>query len=124
MIQEIINNAVLKDKGNLLKKNYKNNWNKDNPTYGYCYIVSEAIYHYGNINDEYKPYCINFKGDIGTHWYLSNGKDVIDFTSAQFPFLINYKTGIRKSFFKGSVETRKGFISKRGYEMAKLLEII
>lgn len=108
--------------GNLLNKDYKRNWNIDNPTYGYCYIVSEAIFHYTNGN--YTPQCINF--GQGTHWYLKDKdtNEIIDFTDEQFNFHIDYTKGKWCGFMKGSIKTSKGYISKRGYEIAKLLKLI
>ena len=121
--QEFVNEVLRNTNGKLLKKQYKNKWNKNNPTFGYCYIVCEAIYHYSNEN--LYPYCINYGETIGTHWYLKDDKNnVIDFTGNQFNFPVDYSKGIRKSFFKGSIKTNKGFISKRGYEVAKLLNIV
>lgn len=116
--------STLRFIGNKLLKNpYKNKWTLENPTYGYCYIVTEAIYHF--TDEDYIPQCLNLGNDIGVHWYLKdkNSKKIIDFTSTQFDFKIDYSKGIGKGFMKGSISTKKGFISKRGYEMAKLLKL-
>lgn len=125
MLEQVFVNKQLKTLGNsLLKKPYKDDWTKDNPTYGYCYVVSEALYHY--VEGEVKPYCISL-GDGLTHWFVKiNGKPV-DLTGEQFTnksIVIDYNKAIGKGFFKGSIQTDKGFISKRGYEIAKLLGLV
>lgn len=125
MITQKFVNAKLIELGNkLLKKPYKDKWSADNPTFGYCYIVSEALYHFGGYNDP-KPYVVNFGEEIGTHWWLLDADGlVIDYTSLQFDFEVDYSLGRRAVFFKGGIKTDKGYISKRGYEMAKILELI
>lgn len=125
MLEQSFVNEQLKTLGNsLLKKPYKDNWTTDNPTYGYCYVVSEALYHY--MNGEIKPYCISI-GEGLTHWFVKLDGQVIDLTGEQFTnehIVIDYDKAIGKGFFKGSIKTDKGFISKRGYEIAKLLKLI
>lgn len=60
----------LRSLGNvLLKKPYKSMWSEGNPALGYCYVVSEAFYHYGNIEGKLTPQVISF-ADGSTHWYL------------------------------------------------------
>lgn len=116
--------TCFKDGGKLLKNPWKSQWVPENPTQGYCYIVCEAFYHYGNIKTV--PYVHNF-GDLGTHWWLvDEDNDVVfDPTGDQFNFSIDYvTTGRRASFFKGSIETPRGFISKRGFAMAKQLGLV
>lgn len=117
--QEFVESKLQEIGAKLLKKPYVNHWRQDNCTYGYCYVVSEAFYHYldeANVH----AYCLNL-GDDGTHWYLKVNDEWIDFTHKQFNYPINYAKGVRKGFFKGSVKTKRGYISKRGYEMAKHL---
>lgn len=106
--------------GDLLKNPYKKLWSRSNPTLGYCYIVSEALYHY--VDGNVKAYCISL--EEGTHWYVTIDGKIVDFTHEQFESPVNYEKGIGKGFFKGSVKTKKGYISKRGYEMAKHLELV
>lgn len=125
MINETFVKAKLKELGNsMLKKPYKDMWTEDNPTLGYCYIVSEALYHY--LDGDIKSYCISM-GDGFTHWYIVRDGEILDFTKEQFIGLgmnIDYNRSVHKKFYKGSFETKKGFISKRGFEMAKLLNLI
>lgn len=111
--------------GELLSKQYKSSWNALNPTFGYCYIVSEAIYHYADLK-EFVPYCINFGDSVGTHWFLRNVEtgEILDYTRDQFNFTVDYTLAKRRTFLKGGTQTSKGYISKRGYEMAIHLELI
>lgn len=117
----LVYNKLKELKTNLLQKQYEKGWNETNPTYGYCYIVSEAIYHYSE-EKNIKAYCMNL-GDMGTHWFLKLDEKIIDYTSDQFPFELDYAKAIGKGFMKGSIKTSNGYISKRGYEMAKHLEL-
>lgn len=122
-----INQSFIEDKLKLignkyLKSPYKEKWTSDNPTFGYCYVVSECLYHY--CYKEYYPHYINM-GEEGTHWFLKDKQgDIIDFTAKQFDFKVDYSKAKRGTFFKGSIKTPKGFISKRGYKIAKILEVV
>lgn len=102
----------------LLKPVYQKNWSKENPTYGYCYIVSEVLHHY--VYPNVVPCVINYGGDIGTHWFVKNRDtgEIFDFTQQQFPFSVQHQDGQPKGFMKGKHKTNKGFISKRGYQLA------
>lgn len=124
LTQEIVNEKLIELGGNMLKPHYKKQWTADNPTFGYCYIVSEAIYHYGD--SEYEPYCINYGEGIGTHWFLidKHSGEIIDFTQDQFPFKVDHSIGRRQAFLKGGTKTSRGWISKRGKQMAIHLGLI
>lgn len=108
-----IHKKLLELNGHLLKPNYKKLWSRENPTLGYCYILSEVLYHY--IPENVKTYCIS--GDFGTHWFVKINGETVDFTKYQFNFEIDYSKAIGKGFFKGSIQTNKGYISKRGFEL-------
>ena len=114
-------NCKLKEIGNtLLKKEYKDGWSEENPTYGYCYIVSEMLYHY--IYKNSTPYYLKLNGV--THWFLKNENKIIDLTGNQFNFKIDYSKAKKAAFFQGSFETDRGKISKRGYNLAKKFGIV
>lgn len=117
LTQELVDRKLLELGNSMLKSPYKKLWTEDNPTWGYCYIVSEAIYHY--IDGEYDSYCINL-GEYGVHWFLKdkNNGEIIDFTANQFKFDVDYSAGKRKAFLKGGIKTDRGWISKRGKQMA------
>lgn len=106
-----------------VKVRYKSNWFRDKPTAGYCYILAEVLYHYEF--KKAKSYCVNldeqgYEG-LGTHWFLKSKGQIIDFAGEQYDFDIPYNKARRRTFLKGSVETDRGWISKRGYKLAKLL---
>jgi hypothetical protein len=121
--QNFINNKLTILGDSLLKKEYKNKWNTNKPTTGYCYIVCEAIFHYVEEND-IQIYYINLGKEIGVHWFLKYNNNIIDFTANQFDFPVDYSKGKRIGFFKGKYQTKKGFISERGYQIAKILNLI
>lgn len=117
--QHIVEEKLKEIGSTLLKQPYIQQWKEENCTYGYCYIVSEAFYHY--LEEEHvRTYCMNL-GDEGTHWFLKINDKIVDYTYKQFSHPLDYTKAICKGFFKGSVKTKRGYISKRGYEMAKHL---
>lgn len=62
-----------------------------------------------------------------THWFVKVNNQIINLTGEQFTnqgILIDYNKAIGKDFFKGSIQTNKGYISKIGYEIAQLLNLI
>ena len=106
----------------LLKPEWRRTWRTDRPTTGYCYLVSEALYHY-TVPDT-QPFVVNL-GDAGTHWFLrdiATGR-IIDYTGDQFDFPVPYDRGRRCAFFRGAVTAPRGLISKRGFSMEKLLKV-
>jgi len=103
----------------LLNAEYKKGWTKENPCWGYCYIVSEAVYHYCVENTA--PHCVNLGKEYGNHWFLLGINGVRDYTAEQFPFKVPYHLGRRRNFLQGSIKTPRGLISKRGYDMAVLM---
>jgi hypothetical protein len=73
-------------------------------------------------------------GKCETHWFLAPntpghilGHFIVDFTADQFKgfdVTRSYPNARGCGFFKGSVQTERGFISKHGYAMAKLLGLV
>lgn len=120
--QEQVHQALLEFGSSLLKQPYRDEWSEDNPTLGYCYVVSEAIYHYA-VESVATPRVISF-GDGRTHWYIQTSERIIDYTAEQFAFEIDYEASSRCPFFKGSIRTPKGYISKRGYAVAQKLGLV
>ena len=119
--QQHVNKTLSLIGNSMLKKPYKDNWSRDNITYGYCYIMSEVLYHYAE--GDVKAHCINL-GKEGTHWFVTINNQIIDFTAAQFNGKIDYNKSIGKGLLKGGIPTSRGYISKRGYEFAKKLNVI
>lgn len=110
----------------LLKPFYRKDWKESKPTWGYCYIISEALYHY--VYPDTQSYIVNFneiEGMKGVHWFLiDSNHNIIDFTANQFKFKVPYGVAKRAHFFQGSIVAPRGLISKRGYEMAKHLGVV
>lgn len=104
----------------LLHPRYKSQWSLINPTYGYCYLLSEALFHFLDETD-LQSYCINL-GDT-THWFLKQN-DIIDFTAKQFNFLVDYNKAKHTAFLKGKHPTERGYISAKGLAMAEYLGLI
>ena len=115
--------ARLRDLGpRLLKAEYKAQWSEDNPCWGYCYLVSEAIHHY--CREETVPRCFDLGEGYGKHWFLDKNGEPVDYTAEQFDFKVPHHRASKRQFRKGSVETERGLISKRGYEMARWLGLV
>lgn len=99
-----------------LKSEYRRKWSPSNPTLGFCYVVSEAIYHYAE--EKLVPKVVRIDG-IGTHWWLEREDGtILDYTAKQFDLRPPYELGRRAAFFKGAVPTSRGTISRRGYAVA------
>lgn len=105
--------TALRTMGKKYLKVGKDKWTADRPTTGYCYVVSELVYHYSNIRTQ--PYTLTHT-DGGTHWFLKTKStgEIIDLTADQIDGDFDYDSGIRRSFL-----TKQ--ISKRGRILAQLL---
>jgi hypothetical protein len=115
----------------LLREPWRSRWSRRNPTTGFCYLLSEVLYHYVYLTAE--PYYVKIRGE--THWYLvqplTQGTvwsppyhQVLDWTWRQFgkrwcPGA--WERGRHAAFFRGAIQTPRGTISRRGFELAKLL---
>jgi len=90
----------------LLKKKYKDIKEKKyikNKLYGHCYLVSEVLFHlFGGKDSGWMPRRLTFELDSNkiTHWWIENPECsiIIDATSSQFDFKINYENGQYCSF--------------------------
>lgn len=118
--QSFINDKLSLLNGELLKPEYRKLWSIEKPTTGYCYILSEAIYHY--CNGTFEIYYIKVNNQ--THWYLMQQNNIIDFTANQFDCYIDYSKGKHIGFLKGKYKTDKGYISARGKALAEFLEFM
>lgn len=104
--QDVID--VLREIGpKYLKPEYRAGWSEDNPTYGYCYQMSEIYHHYHLPSS--KPHVINLKllhlGE-GTHWFLKDHGVVIDPTASQFDFDVPYELGRGNGFLTKTISKR------------------
>ena len=113
--QKLINMVLLDLGGKLLKPSWRKRWSPDCPQRGYCYMVSEAIYHL--TERTLKPYCIKFNNE-DTHWFLKDQYgNIIDLTSEQFGS-VPYDAARAQNFLKGGGENG---ISKNGKEILDLI---
>jgi len=96
-----------------LRDRYRDRWTPDRPTTGYCYVVTEVLYHF-LAPDGYRPHVMKTGGD-DTHWFLKgHDGEVIDLTDDQFDYELDYSQGKPQSF-----RTRE--ISERGQVLAELI---
>ena len=82
----------------LLKNKYLNIKEKNKFT-GHCYVASETLYYLSKmIHENYKPAFIKINND--THWFLKNKNtgEIIDITSEQFNFKLDYSNNKNASF--------------------------
>lgn len=118
----VIKPTLLLDAGKLLKPKFRKEWSENNHTRGYCYLLSEVLYHYFPNYINYTPRMVYVGNE--THWYLQNDEtgEIADFTAQQYGLPIPYYMGIKRAFFKGAIETERGYISRNGYKLHKLMK--
>lgn len=89
----------------------KKNESSCHPTFGHCYLATEAAYHLlGGKKNGWKPYYL--KQDKESHWFLKHESgDILDITAEQFG-----ATPIRYADARG-----KGFLTKNPSKRAILL---
>ena len=97
-----------------LKSEWKKKWTPEHPTTGYCYLISEILHHYYFSNT--RPYMV--KVNNHNHWFLKNGTQIFDYTAEQFDEPIAYAKAKGAAFYKGSIPTHHGHISKRAHQLA------
>lgn len=112
-----------------LKQPYRGQWHPQNPTRGYCYVVSEMLYYiYKSRGNDVHPYRMNVEialecpGDaedtitVESHWFLVKDSEIVDWTAEQYgnKIKLDYTKARRAAFM-----TREP--SKRAKELAKLL---
>ena len=106
----------------LKTKEMRDAWSEDNPTYCYCYVVSEMAYWYvapkGTI-----PMAMKVPGDPGTHRFLVYPDGfIVDLTAEQFPNYedVIYENGKRSMFMQtgcvGPSKRAKMLATLMGYE--------
>lgn len=94
IIRNNLSNDLLDKKHRLMKANNPNL----PPTFGHCYVVSEAVYYLlGGKKSGWTPHHINHVGR--SHWFLKHASGaILDFTASQFHTPINYADGRGKGF--------------------------
>lgn len=110
--EEKLHDALRKMGEKHLKQPYKTQWTPERPTTGYCYVVTEMVYHCLAPRGS-KSYVLKTE-DIN-HWFIRqpNGQ-VIDLTADQFDIPLQYEKGKPQAFLTKN-------ISKRGQILADLL---
>ena len=128
-----------------LKPEYRSKWSTGNPTYGYCYIISELLYHYVYVKSVIYHLDLSAFGE-DTHWFLKEDGKIIDFTGIQFSFIkpfteehqgrffdfsrdsgifqIPYPKARRGVFFEGKYNGTRGFISDRAVLLGERLGLL
>lgn len=97
---------VLKKSDDLRLPKYRGN---KNPYVGFCYIVSEVMYHrMGGKKAGLTPYVMRVGKD--THWWLDKGGKIYDYTVEQFSKAPDYSKG-----------RACGFLTKQPSKRAKIL---
>jgi hypothetical protein len=115
-----LKNKLKKIGPTFLRPEWKARWNFQKPTTGYCYLISEILFHFLYPNAQ--SYVINL-GLGRTHWFLKQNGKIIDWTSDQFTKPIPYQKARRAAFFIGAIKTPQGKISRKAYALAQRLEI-
>lgn len=111
--QQKLHNALRQMGTKYLKPQYREQWNPERPTTGYCYVVAEVVYHY-LAPEGSRPHVIKF-GENDTHWFVKDPTgNILDLTEDQFDEPVDYTLGKPKNF-----QTKE--ISKRGRLLADLL---
>lgn len=100
---ELVRHLQLALSPDLLKKQWRTKAIGKHPTYGHCYVVTEAIYHLYGKSRGFKPKVVRVpEADNTTHWWLENAKgERIDGTKEQFESVgitIPYEQGRGSSF--------------------------
>lgn len=108
--KEDLYNALRKMGRKYLKVD-KDKWTPERPTVGYCYVVSEYVYHY-LAPEGTEPY--RLKTNDSSHWFLKypDGQ-IIDLTFDQYDDELNY-----------NIAQKRNFITKKPSKTAQLLNII
>lgn len=92
----------------LLKPEYRKKWSQENPTYGFCYIGSETLYHLFAKDLGYVP--MNARDDRGiSHWWLEKETNRIDPTADQYYYENReppYVHGTHRSFLTNQPSKR------------------
>lgn len=99
----------------LLKPQYRKHWSPGNPTFGHCYVASEALYHLlGGDRSEWMP--ARGRDKNGVHWWLEHretGK-ILDPTADQYQKAKPpYQNGRRAGFLTKQPSKRAQEVMRR-----------
>ena len=103
---DVLERALITMGPKYLKKEYRDSWTEDNPAYGYCYVVSEMIYHMAlKMGIKLQPFIV--KVDDNTHWFLKNSEaKIFDFTKEQYDHDIDYSDAKPHAFLTKKMSKR------------------
>ena len=80
--KEKLHNALRQMGTKYLKRPYRDDWTPENPTYGYCYVVSEMVFHCLAPAGS-KPHILHTDNE-NTHWFIKwPSGEVVDLTADQ-----------------------------------------
>lgn len=117
--KDVLHRSLLRMGKTHLKKEMKDSWSPDNVTRGYCYVVSEMVYHYFN-DGSLRPFILtNIPDEPISHRYLMSDDMIIDLTGDQFKNkTINYSLGKPSPFMwvKGGGPSKRTVELKRIYD--------
>lgn len=90
----------------------KHKWSSDKPTTGYCYVVSEVVYHFYAPRGT-KPARLENAG-TSSHWFLVYpGNMVIDLTLDQNPEPFDYHKAEYRDFYTADISARARVLAKK-----------
>ena len=123
MLSQAQVNATLLQLGpRLLKPAWALRWTPERPTTGYCYLVSEVVWHFAS-GPGSSPYSVDL-GAHGVHWFVQDGERRVDLTANQYSFAIPYDRSRFTKFRRGRFKGPRGTISERGAQLARLFGLI
>lgn len=102
--KELLHNA-LKEMGSKYLVVDKDKWSSEKPTTGYCYVVSEVVYHYYAPRGTRPARLEN--SERSSHWFLVYpGNVVIDLTLDQNPEPFDYHKAEFRNFYTEALSNR------------------
>ncbi|MEW5822003.1 MAG: hypothetical protein AB1782_17550 [Cyanobacteriota bacterium] len=108
--KEEIYEALRKMGPQYLKPQYRKEWSPEDPTFGYCYVTAEVIYHY-LAPEGSKPACARTSPSVVHWWVETPDGTILDGTSDQF-------SGEKIPYLKGK---GCGFLTKEPSKRAQIL---
>lgn len=100
--KNIVNALLLMGKKHIKDKLSKTEWSIENPTRGYCYVVSEYL-HFFVFDKKSEIYKVEVDNETSRHYFLKHNNEIIDFTAEQFKDKkVDYTKAVKTHFIKPS----------------------